>query len=484
MFRSSTASLSLALVIGLIGCRTQSDSSGGSADELSSSDLESAGQTGGEVTGPGIGNGSEGDPSNGGALGGNNGGNCDEDPQTIDDLDAETTLGFAPSEVIAFATGNKQAPLEWLEPMAFSRGGAVPALVTPESGTSEITMVITPTSDGVRYITSQASSSSATNGNLLAGPALLGGCSDRLEIDVQVTLNTAGGAFAESFQGTLHASTPYLATLSLPFELTELMGDLSVSVPELENVNLRQFSIETQLGPGDLFAGTIGGIVEQNDGQVASAGQLELATWGENPCEVYEIPVAIDANLGEFTPDDLLSTVNTEDALTMTWNDQSQTELSIEVTRLEDADGKSFGCLMPDNFPPTLLLPAMAHTTTTDGRIDSTLEVDLFGQLGDSGELSTVELIFNEYMVRDVPIAEFETQFGITGVDLTGYDSATISFTSTYDVAGSTDVTGALEVIGIQPPAPVEPPPESSSSGGSAPGSPGSSITVLDSATW
>src|SRR5690606_24031836 len=107
-----------------------------------------------------------------------------------------------------------------------------------------------------------------------------------------------------------------------------------------------------------------------------------------------------------------------------------QTELTIEVASIEDADGKSFGCLMPDNFPPTIVLPATAHATSSDGRIDSTLEVDLFGQFGDSGELSTVQLIFNEYMARSVPIADFETQFGIAGVDLTGYDTATISFSS------------------------------------------------------
>src|SRR5690606_37217597 len=136
----------------------------------------------------------------------------------------------------------------------------------------------------------------------------------------------------------------------------------------------------SQLGPGELFAGSIGGLVEQSDGQVASAGQLELAACGENPCEVYEVPVAIDANSGEFTAADLLTTVNDEGALAMTGDDQSQTELTIEVASIEDADGKSFGCLMPDNFPPTIVLPATAHATSSDGRIDSTLEVDLFGQ--------------------------------------------------------------------------------------------------------
>jgi hypothetical protein len=189
------------LLVALAGCRTESDSSAETLDELSGDSWESAGQTGGEVEGPTSPGGSN---EGGDGLTGGNSGSCDEQATSINDAQVKTELGFSIADVTAFASGTKQAPLLWHEPTAFTRSGEVPAVVTPESGTTEITFEITPTAGGARYITSTPAETAGNEGGLLlGGPG--GSCSDRIEIDVDVTLTTEGGAFDETISATLHA---------------------------------------------------------------------------------------------------------------------------------------------------------------------------------------------------------------------------------------------------------------------------------------
>ncbi len=459
----------LVLLFAFAGCRTESGASNEMRDEVSGGSVESAGQTGGEVQGPG-------DPDDlGGLTGGEGSGNCDETPTEIEDAEAKTELGFSVAEVTAFATGTHQAPLVWHEPMAFTREGQVPALVTPESGTTQITMEITPIAGGARYISSAPAATSGDEGGLGIGN-LGGGCSDRIEIDVEVALTTDGGAFDETFTTSLQVRTPFQATFSWPFELDELMGALEVSLPDVDNAELKQFSVETRLGPGDFFTGTIGGIVEQNDGQVASAGGIELASWGDNPCESYEVPVSVDAAIDGVSPLDVLAPINDAGPLTMTWADGSQTELTITA----DSD-RPYACLQPDVESARLLLVSTAHATTTDERLELELEVDVFGQLDESNQLTGVSLVFNSYFGKAVPAAEFESAFGISGVDPGDSETITISFGSVYDVTGSEAPEGMLEVIGIVPfDCSTLPPPDENSS----PGCPGPTMTTLDSADW
>jgi hypothetical protein len=270
--------------------------------------------------------------------------------------------------------------------------------------------------------------------------------------------------------------TPFQATLSWPFELDDLAGALEVSLPGVANAELKQFSIETQLGPDGFFTGTIGGIVEQDDGQVTSAGGIELASWGENPCESYEIPVSVNADIGGFSPLDVLEPINDAGPLSMTWADGSQTELTITAT-----SDRRYACLQQDFGTARLLLISTAHATATDERVDTELEVDVFGQFDESNQLTGTSLVFNAYMGKGVPAAEFESAFGITGVDVTSQETVTISFGSNYEIAGSQPPDGGLEVIGIVPfDCSTLPPPDENS----APGCPGPTITTLDSATW
>jgi hypothetical protein len=422
---------------------------------------DDSGQTGGEVRNR--------TPSGAAGVVTGGGSNCDESSTELDDLSLTTELGFSAAFVLEFATGTKQAPLEWERPTVFTPSGTLPVAVQPESGTSGITVVITRGSGGARYVTAAV----ATSGS---GGALEGslGCPDRVEIDVNVELSTDGGALAETFNGTLTAHNPWAVTLSLPFDLEQLGGTLDVSVPGLDDLELTQFSVEAVFGPDGLFMGTIGGVVQVDDGQFVSVGKLELARWGNSPCESSEVPVAVNADAGGPFPSDLLATINDANPVSMTWRDGSHTDLTFEVTT-----DQNYACLQQPPLDSLLLLPATAHVTTSDGRVDTNLAVDVSGYLDDANRLDRIDLNARGNVVA---AAEFQSVFGITGIDTMGQQNVGVLLTSTYDVAGAAAPTGTLDVVGTVP---VECDTTPMPGAMSAPGcDPNGTASTLDSATW
>jgi hypothetical protein len=122
--------------------------------------------------------------------------------------------------------------------------------------------------------------------------------------------------------------------------------------------------------------------------------------------------------------------------------------------------------------------------TSGDGRLDSVLGVQLIG-LGDgAGGFAQVQLLYNDYFAKAVPVAEFETQFGISGVDLSAYESATITFGTIYDTSSEPAATsGQLEVLGLTT-ADCATEQQEPEPGAAAPGCVGTTSTVVDSATW
>ncbi len=452
------------IAIVALACRTESGSDNLLPASTGADDF-SGGQTGGEVGG---------EDDGVGTVGGSE--QCEEEPEDLPDGSAQTSLGFSAEQILEFAAGSHEAALRWNEVEAFTLSGEVPVRVTPESGTTKITVDVT-SAGGMRLVRSMPAQSNGSGQGLLGGVAT--SCRDRLEIDVDVDVTTEGGALAEHFQGVLLADSSWLARLSLPFEIDALSGSLNVDLSNVPNAALKQLSIDMQLGSGDLFTGTVGGIIEQNNGQVASAGPAQLATWGDNPCQTYQTPVPLDAALGEFTPRDMLSSVNDDSPLELTWSDGTHTELSMQV-----ATQALMAC--SDTFSGQVSLPAELTATTADGRMDSLLVVDLLGTPDGDGGLQDVQTVFNNYFGRAVAPAQFADEFGIEGVDVSGFDSVTISFGTVYDLAGDTPPSGKLEILGLSdavcPPVPAQPADDEGA--GSAPGCAGTEATVVETATW
>ena len=474
----------------LLACDGASDNDDPQGETLN--DIQSAGQTGGEVqSDPG-----DADLTTGGTTGnaaGEDGFGCEPRPQVLASADTESALGFSANDILEFAEGVHQAEVIWNDLSALSFPSDVSVSLGPETGTGEITLEIEYSGGEVRYVETEASTpDDGTEVGLLGGSS----CPTYLEIDVNATLSTAGGALAEAFPTTLRATTSYLAELSYPFEFEDLMGDLELSVSGGENAELVQFSVEAELAAG-LFRGNIGGILQQSNEMVASAAPLELASWGPEPCELGGTPVPLDAQIGGFTPADLLAVINDSPALDVTWADGSQAELTLGV----DTD-EAFACLGGAFQPEQVVLIANVSVSSDDGRVASELGVDLFGRFPGGEQLAEVELIFNAAFTKAVPVADFETAFGITGANLEDYETATINLQSVWDLSDDS-VSGTLEVLGLspamcngdpEPPPDITTSPDSSgegepgdpalSSAGTTPGCAGLMSTSVDSATW
>ena len=107
-------------------------------------------------------------------------------------------------------------------------------------------------------------------------------CPDRVEVAVEVTLSTADGKLAETFEQRLRARSENDAELWWGFDAKELSGsfDFSAYANDLEKV---QPSIEMRFT--DSIAGSFSAVIEDEssdnspDGAV-SATSFEFATWG------------------------------------------------------------------------------------------------------------------------------------------------------------------------------------------------------------
>jgi hypothetical protein len=186
---------------------------------------------------------------------------CDVQPTPMG-VQEVTNLGFAASDILEFAEGTHRGPLVWYE-------HDPPVVVGPETGQSEIELIVT---HGNREVRGYDTESSALD------------CSN-VEIDVGLSLRSAGGALDEQLEGTLLAYEADWASLNLDIELSDLTGTLYVdgADPELS----RHFSLETSFTPST-FWGSLSGQSQQDqdcsgDSCSGAVAVLLLADWGRRP---------------------------------------------------------------------------------------------------------------------------------------------------------------------------------------------------------
>jgi hypothetical protein len=210
------------------------------------------GQTGGELTGNG---GRSGVPTSDAA--------CTPQIRMLG-VDEISPLGFAASDVLAYAEGTRSASLFW-------NANTAPLGYGPESGQSRIELSLEYRGGAVR---SRQFTQMGAGG---AAPTL--GCMpDRLEIEVEAVLLTAGGALAESFPTSLTAMSPMSAQLTQSLRLETLNGSFMLSVPDGFVVD--QLGIDATLA-GPSFRGslwtqvTMSGPKEETRGATA----ITFATW-------------------------------------------------------------------------------------------------------------------------------------------------------------------------------------------------------------
>ncbi len=178
--------------------------------------------------------------STGGQTGDETGEPCRETPSVLA-LDELSPLGFAPDQVLATTGASSTAPVTWLTRTAFTYG--------PESGSSSISFSLQ--YKGARYVASEARPSQT-----MALPI----CTDRVELDVDVTCTTTGGALGERFDAVLLATQASDVWLSQLFEPSALEGTLAIDPASLGDQRLVRLVLEAHFQPHLLTGGLSAGI--------------------------------------------------------------------------------------------------------------------------------------------------------------------------------------------------------------------------------
>lgn len=415
------------------------------------------------------------------------GGYCTPGDATPLELDAQDgALGFAPDDILAFASGKHVEPLRW----SMQDGVAL----SPETGEGEITITVTPTGTA-RHVEPDTSSGGGENGGaeILIDP--IGGCSAWLEIDVDVTVKSAGGALDESFEAVLRAQSPLLATLYYRFE-DGVDGAFSATpTGSLAGFELQGLSITMSLSPygaGGSFGGYF--VMESGDGSsVGAAARGPFADFGASKCDDGGFTVGADDAIEGVTVADAKALFAEHDAVELTWQDGSTTAGTLAFSA--EAEG---GCVLLDNEltgDTTLVMSGTLAMTSEDGRLDGQWPGRLEAHVGEGGSFERVEFRLADGIQSNTMVGA--AYYGFPNEDLSGYDAVGVSIALAVSgdaLDGNVTLTG-YTYADCATEQPAEPPPDApddqGSSGGSAgassggtPGCRGADPTVLAEATF
>lgn len=350
-------------------------------------------------------------------------------------IDELSPLGFSAQEVLTAAEGHHEVTTEWLAP--------TPPFTELESsamGQTNVSLQVQWTGGEVRYVESGLRMVKPKPGEVMVGIAIdeESTCPDRVEVDVEATLESSDGALQEVAEGTVVARRPWVADVMVPLDAGALRGSLRLELPSSSNAEIKELAFAAQVGQG-LFRGNLRGTVQEQSEEITTAALFELLRFGPEICELDfggDVPVPLDG--GMPTTRDLLDIVNSHGPFALSWSDGRQSMLTLEVETDE-----TWAC--QSRFLSSTILDARVHATTEDGSVDTVLDVELHGRPSNGAAFQEVELIFQGHMGKGVPPSDFEGVFGVHGVDVTGYDKVTMSLSSTY----GTMTSGKLEVIGI-----------------------------------
>jgi hypothetical protein len=170
-------------------------------------------------------------------------------------------LGFSPEQVLVLAAGERQAEISWQQTQGVTYG--------PETGTSQATLRTAATGPARLAQVDRARSS---------GPF----CEDHISIPVEVTLETSGGAFDESFSALLTATSADAASVTQIVRRAELRGAFAFSADTLGSRRFMQLEVNLRFS-AESSAGYLFGGIEGSDptGEIASYQIVPLACWGD-----------------------------------------------------------------------------------------------------------------------------------------------------------------------------------------------------------
>ena len=323
-------------------------------------------------------------------------------------LDALTPLGFTPNDVLPFALGPHRVPLDWLAPV-YSEGGTL--LDYAVDGTSDILIEVTARSAEARVIEQGDARTSWL-------------CRYRVEVDVEVRLESGDGALRERLDGTLDLSAGMVSlTASLPVDA--IQGSFAFEPAELSGL------APTALGLKAAFTRYgFDGRVSRSYGTESVSQSLYAArwpTWGD--CASLGIPLLDDRD--GLVDAAVRFVLGTERSLTLV--NSSGVRAPVEATLTPVANA---ACFLPagingESYPgemDTLRVPA--ELTLSSSALPAPLRVALEVQgsrpPGAALESAALSLALLPCAQSAYTPADFRARCGDWGIDASGYDAASL----------------------------------------------------------
>ncbi len=412
---------------------------------------------------------------------------CESETEVVEDLDEDVGLGFTAQDILDMAEGPFESSMQWGESPWLEFG--------PESGEGEVTLRVSHEGGEVRLLrpiepepNSDADSATDAATDADATDEALDfeeGCMPALEVDVVVHLTSSGGALDETFEATLVARAADWATFYRELDPNRLDGRFEVTGIEPEDAELVQFAVNGALSPYGT-SGHIGAVIESQSGDgdegVTSGAWADIARWpvaGE--CVTDEglsesaIVVEPDVSFGDFSVNDTLELLQGLSPIDLQWQDGRATQLSLDVER------SGAPCMQRDDYGHTTLsYPVQLGVETSDDVWKREFDGVAIAWRGQKGTLDSVGLRVTIDSIAPDELAEVS---GLSGVDASGYDAATLNFSLEYEPAHET-LFGWLELSGAKQAECVEraPEPEGPDGQSSSPGCEGTQIDSIESA--
>jgi hypothetical protein len=315
---------------------------------------------------------------------------CDEVIVEID-LDDDAALGFAPRHVLELASGPHTEPLHWWPETDFPYG--------PEQGAGSVTFEVTSTDAPPRYVDSEPKNDEPS-----------ADCSDWIEVDAMLSIQSAGGALDESIPVTLVAGDPNVVSVATSLDYEMLGGslafeDTSVGGYTLEKLSLR--GVFSQYGAS--------GVLETYASGSGSASMGLLATWPTTElCDRGSTPTVL-RDSGEASIEAGLELLAAATGLVFTTpNDEI---VAVELGAMDDGGP---ACLARRNsaYEGSVITDVVLSISSEDGAVEHDL-VGLIAVLAASdGSLAEVTIAAH---CNAYPTVEFPGKCGDWGVDVTGY---------------------------------------------------------------
>lgn len=378
-------------------------------------------------------------PSLGGGAGENHGG-CEDGDVTEISADTQTTLGFAPSDVVALVEGSHTATLAW---GTASDGSQLTVIPGASEGLIEIDVTVDPSS--IRLVDlvpaeTEGSGAEERNGTEMAA---VGGatsdCAAEIRFDAEVRVSTSNRALDDTFSITFSAASPYEARGSAEVRPGEQSGSFDVTLDD-PNAELLPTTLSITFTPGGM-SGTLGGTYQTTDA-ASSTASAAFITYGSFPIDGCPTGAYVGAD-SEFASE-MVAMLDRATIFDLTWSGAEPTTLSL-VHQVETICFESGYA----NEDASVVMRLETTAASADARIAGTWQLEARVTLGSDGAAETISIVRQAYLVDTFAATEFEGETGIRGVAIPDGTSGTFDIRILDELADAEPAAGSLAVYAV-----------------------------------